>query len=86
MLVWQVYAGDKKIGGKPVTYDMVLNSFQKSNIKACELQSIFHYLRELKCNIDCTECLKWYLKSEVEDKKRFNEVIDEFGEIQLRLF
>lgn len=87
MLVWQAYAGDKKIGGKPVTYDMVFNSFQKSNIKSCELQRIFHYLRELKCNTDCTECLKQYLKSEVEqEEKRFNEVVDEFGEIQLKLF
>ena len=87
MLVWQAYAGDKKIGGKPVTYDMVFHSFQKSRIKACELQGIFHYLRELKCDRDCTECLKRYLKTDIEQEgKSFNEVVDEFGEIQLRLY
>lgn len=48
MLVWQAYAGDKKIGGKSVTYEVVFKSFHKSHIKACELQEIFHYLKELK--------------------------------------
>ena len=87
MEVWKAYAGDTKIGGKPVTYEMVLKSFQKSRIKACELQGIFHYLKELKCDTDCTECLKRYLKSEVRPKEeKFNEVVDEFGEIQLKLF
>lgn len=87
MEVWKVYAGEAKIGGKPVTYDMVLKSFQKSHIKACELQGIFHYLKELKCDTDCTECLKRYLQAEVRPKEeKFNEVIDEFGEIQLKLF
>ena len=87
MEVWKVYAGDKKIGGKPVTYEMVFNSFQNSRIKACELQGIFHYLKELKCDTDCTECLKKYLQSEVRPKEeKFNEVMDEFGEIQLRLW
>lgn len=87
MLVWQAYAGDKKIGGNPVTYEMVFNSFQKSYIKACELQRIFHYLDGLKCNRNCAECLKRYLKTDIgQEEKSFNEVVDEFGEIQLRLY
>lgn len=86
MLVWQAYAGDKKIGGKPVTYEMVFKSFHKSHIKACELQRI-HYISELKCNRECTECLKQYLESEIRQEERtFKEVVDEFGEIQLRLY
>lgn len=87
MLVWQAYAGDKKIGGKAITYELVLKSFQKSGIKACELQRIFHYTEDITCNKECVECLKQYLKSEIgHEEKRFNEVVDEFGEIQLRLF
>lgn len=87
MKVWKAYAGDKKIGGKPITCDMVFKAFNKSDIKACELQRIFHYLNGISCHGNCVGHLKQYLESEVgHDEKMFNEVKDEFGEIQLRLW
>lgn len=87
MLVWQAYAGDKKIGGEPITCDMVFKSFQKSNIKACEIQRIFHYIDGITCNGDCIGHLKRYLETEVgQAENGFLEVEDEFGKKQLRLW
>lgn len=87
MLVWQAYAGDKKIGGEPITCEMVFKSFQKSNIKACEIQRIFHYIDGITCNRDCIGHLKRYLESEVgEAEKSYSEIRDELGEIQLRMW
>lgn len=87
MQVWKAYAGDSKLGGKPVTEDVVFTSFTKSNIKACELQDIFHYLECINCLGDCRDHLKQYLNSEVGFKEiTYNEVKDEFGESQLRLW
>lgn len=87
MQVWKVYVGNSKLGGKPVTSEVVHKSFAKSNIKACELQGIFHYLQDIKCTGNCEEHLWHYLNSEVGIKELgFIEVKDEFGEKQLRLW
>lgn len=87
MQVWKAYAGNSKLGGKPVTVGVVHSSFSKSRIKACEIEDIFHYLGTIKCNGDCEEHLKSYLISEVgSEELAFKEVMDEFGESQLRLW
>ena len=87
MQVWKAYAGNSKLGGKQITLDIVCTSFTKSRIKACEIESIFHYLGEIKCNGNCEEHLKSYLSSKIGSKEvEFNEVIDELGEKQLRLW
>lgn len=87
MKVWKAYAGNSKLGGMQVTEDVVHKSFAKSNIKACELQGIFHYLEDIKCTGDCEEHLKQYLSSEVGSQEtEFKEITDEFGEKQLRLW
>ena len=87
MQVWKAYAGESKLGGKPVTAELVHKSFIKSNIRACELQGIFHYLEDIKCTGNCEEHLRQYLNSEVGIKElAFREVKDEFGEKQLRLW
>lgn len=87
MQVWKAYVGNSKLGGKPVTADVVHKSFSKSNIKACELQGIFHYLEDIKCIGNCEEHLRKYLNSEIGTKEvAFKEVKDEFGETQLRLW
>lgn len=84
MKIWKAYAGDKKIGGRSITYDMVFKSFQKSNIKACEINRIFHYIDTVSCNGDCIGHLKRYLESEVgEVENGFLEVEDDNGERQL---
>ena len=87
MKVWEAYAGDKKIGCKPITCEMVFRSFQSSDIKACEINNIFNYIATISCDGDCIGHLKRYLESEVvQDENRFLEVEDEFGEKQLRLW
>lgn len=87
MLVWKAYAGNSKLGGNPVTVEVVHKSFSKSRIKACEIENIFHYLGAIKCTGNCEEHLKTYLTSEIgSEEVAFKEVTDEFGESQLRLW
>lgn len=87
MKVWEAYAGDKKIGGKPITCEMVFRSFQSSDIKVCEINRIFNYIDTISCTSDCIGHLKRYLESEVgQAENEFLEVEDEFGEKQLRLW
>ena len=64
-----------------------LKAFKRAVLKPVSCRVYFNYLKELKCDTDCTACLKRYLQAEVRPKEeKFNEVIDEFGEIQLKLF
>lgn len=88
MLVWQAYTkGFTHVGHKQITGQLVIESFEKFGIKSCELQNIFHYLNHIECDQDCKDCLRRYLNSEVgQQMKKYGEVKDEFGEVQLRLW
>lgn len=88
MKVWEKYCSPfNEIGGEPITMDIVLKSFQKSDIKACQLQGIFHYLHSIKCNGDCLGHMRIYLSSEVgENEADYEEVTDENGDKQLRMW
>lgn len=81
MLVWQCIAKGTKMNSM-----QVVNWLNKYDIRACELEEKVTYTGEkIKCKNDCDKCLKDYLNKET-GKEGFNEVIDEFGEIQLRLW
>lgn len=97
MLVWErIATGSKNIGGRPVDLEYIHQWLQNYDIKACELESKVGYLGiDVQCNKNCSTCLLMYLGTEIKDSTekantnenmKFNSVLDEFGEQQLRLW
>ena len=91
MKVWEKYVDGKKLGGEPIPFEKVFNSFNGFGIRACELESILGYTGgRLKCKNDCEGHLRAYLaqecKVECKCNHEFNIVHDEMGAEQLTFF
>ena len=81
MLIWQKIAKGTKLDKKGV-----MNWLNKHEIKACELENEVMYThKHIECNKDCEACLNAYLDIET-GKQGFNEVRDEQGNTQLRMW
>lgn len=81
MLVWQKVAYGTKLDKQGV-----IKWINKHNIKACEVENQVRYTNKpIECRRDCEACLNSYLDIDTGNKK-FNEVIDDQGFTQLRMW
>lgn len=81
MLVWHKIAKGTKLDKQGV-----INWLKKYGIKACEIEKEVCYThKSIECNSDCEACLSAYLDRGT-GKQGFNEVRDEQGNTQLRMW
>lgn len=81
MLVWQKIAK-----GTLLDKQGVANWLSKYNIKACDVENQVRYTNKpIECKNDCEACLNSYLDVET-GKQGFNEVRDDQGNTQLRMW